>query len=177
MSAPLKGALVTFLPDSSLPSVITFQLNPETITHAVTASAGLPVETFFFSLTMDASQAVAPPSGFVQSQLTALQALLFPANLQPAPAVVFAWGSQRFPVRVTGLKITEKLFDSQLNPTCAEAEVTLVALTPSELAVLPAPMRGLANAAYEALGQARAQALLNAQTLTDPSQSSGGNIL
>jgi hypothetical protein len=178
VSAPLKGALVSFLAGSSMPSVINFQLNPETITHALTSSSGTPVETFFFSLTVDTSQAVSPPTGFVQSQLSALAALVFPATLQPAPpAVLFAWGSQRVPVRVTGLTIIEKLFDSQLNPTRAEAEITLVALTPAELAVLPAPMNRIANAAYEQLAQARVQALLNAQTVTDPGQPSGGNII
>lgn len=178
MSAPLKGALVSFLPDSSLPSVITFQLNPETITHALTSSTGSPVETFVFSLMMDANEAASPPSGFVQSQLSALQALVFPANLQPAPpAVLFAWGSQRVPVRVTGLTIIEKLFDGELNPTQAQAEITLAALTPAELAVLPAPMNRIANAAYQQLAQARVQALVDAQTVTDPSQSSGGIIL
>ena len=175
--APLKGALVTFLPGSSLPSVITFQLNPETITHALISSPGPPVETYVFTLALDASQAAAAPTDFVQSQLSALQALLFSANPQPIPpAVLFAWGSQRVPVRVSSLTITKKLFDTQLNPTQAEAEITLVVLSPAELAVLPAPMSRIANAAYEALTQARVQALLNAQTVTDPSQSSGGNI-
>jgi len=175
--APLKGALVTFVPGCSLPSVITFQLNPETITHVLMSSPGTPVETFVFTLTLDASQAASPPAAFVQSQLGALQALLFPANSQPAPAVLFAWGNRRVPVRVTGLTITEKLFDSQLNPTRAEAEITLVALTPAELAALPAPMGRIANTAYDALAKARVQALLDAQTGTDPCPPADGNIL
>jgi hypothetical protein len=165
--APLKGALVTFLPGSSLPSVITFQLNPETITHGLIAAPGTPVETFVFTLMLDASQAASPGSDFVQSQLNALRALLFPADPQSAPpAVLFSWGSRQVPARVTGLTITEKLFDSLLNPTQAEAAISLAALTPAELAALPAPMNRIANAAYDALAQARAQALRDAQNGT-----------
>lgn len=51
------------------------------------------------------------------------------------PVVLFVWGLNRIvPVRVTSLRITETLYDTQLNPTHAQAELTLRVLTPAELA-------------------------------------------
>jgi len=50
------------------------------------------------------------------------------------PVTIFIWGSGRVvPVRVTGLTITEKLYDAALNPTHAEAQLSLRVLTPAEL--------------------------------------------
>jgi len=50
------------------------------------------------------------------------------------PVVLFVWGPYRVvPVRVTGLTIVEKLYDSTLNPTHAEVQVSLRVLTPAEL--------------------------------------------
>ena len=50
------------------------------------------------------------------------------------PVTLFIWGPGRIvPVRLTGLTITEKLYDSKLNPTYAEAQVSLRVLTPAEL--------------------------------------------
>jgi len=50
------------------------------------------------------------------------------------PVVLFVWGPYRIvPVRVTGLTIVEKLYDSTLNPTHAEAQISLRVLTPAEL--------------------------------------------
>jgi hypothetical protein len=50
------------------------------------------------------------------------------------PVTLFIWGPGRIvPVRVTGLTITEKLYDSALNPTHAEAQLSLRVLTPAEL--------------------------------------------
>ena len=50
------------------------------------------------------------------------------------PVTLFIWGAGRIvPVRVTGLTITEKLYDSALNPTHADAQLSLRVLTPAEL--------------------------------------------
>jgi hypothetical protein len=50
------------------------------------------------------------------------------------PVTLFVWGVGRIvPVRLTGLTITEKLYDSALNPTHAEAQLSLRVLTPAEL--------------------------------------------
>jgi hypothetical protein len=56
-----------------------------------------------------------------------------PSNTMPI--VLFVWGIGRIvPVRVTTLRITEKLYDSLLNPTHVEAELGLRVLTKDELA-------------------------------------------
>jgi hypothetical protein len=50
------------------------------------------------------------------------------------PVTLFIWGPGRIvPVRVTGLTITEKLYDPALHPTHAEAQLALRVLTPAEL--------------------------------------------
>ncbi len=50
------------------------------------------------------------------------------------PVTLFIWGAGRIvPVRVTDLTITEKLYDVALNPTHAEAQLSLRVLTPAEL--------------------------------------------
>jgi hypothetical protein len=181
VSAVLKGALVTFLPGSTQPSIIGFQLNPETITHTLMGPACPPVETFGFSLVLDQSERLdAGDVNAVARQLTALEALLFPLGGQfaLAPAVLFAWGRGRLiPVRVSSLNIIEKRFDAQLNPTQAEAAVTLVALTQQEIAAAEAPMAALAGAAYDELAKARIRALQYAQRLDDPGQSSAGRLV
>jgi hypothetical protein len=70
----IKGALVSFMPTfiGSLPNVIVFQFNPETITHTWTAAPPdpqaskdplavkeIPGEQFSFSLALDSSDAIA----------------------------------------------------------------------------------------------------------------------
>jgi hypothetical protein len=57
------------------------------------------------------------------------------------PVVLFFWNSNRVvPVRVTTLTITETLYDKDLNPTHAQAQLSLRVLTPTELAATnPAP--------------------------------------
>jgi hypothetical protein len=68
------------------------------------------------------------------------------------PVVLFIWGAERIvPVRVTGLTITEKLYDSTLNPTHAEAQLSLRVLTPAELNSAKTDndvLAGLATTAY-----------------------------
>jgi hypothetical protein len=75
------------------------------------------------------------------------------------PTVLFIWGPGRIvPVRVTGLTINEKIYDTLLNPTHAEAQVQLHVLTPDELANVTGPLASLADAAY-AYSQGLRQAL------------------
>lgn len=65
------------------------------------------------------------------------------------PVVLFVWGPGRIvPVRVTGLTITEKLYDELLNPTHAEAQINMRVLTPEELAAVTGPMKDIAKVAY-----------------------------
>jgi hypothetical protein len=66
------------------------------------------------------------------------------------PIVIFVWGPLRIlPVRVTALSVTEKLFDAALNPTHAEAQITLTVLTPDDLINIPDTLAGIAKAAYD----------------------------
>ncbi|MGH3246736.1 MAG: hypothetical protein ACRDOI_11070 [Trebonia sp.] len=57
------------------------------------------------------------------------------------PVVLFYWNANRIvPVRVTTLSITETLYDEDLNPRNAQAQLGLRVLTPEELAAAnPAP--------------------------------------
>ncbi len=64
------------------------------------------------------------------------------------PVTLFIWGPGRIvPVRVTSLTITEKLYDSTLNPTHAEARLSLRVLTPAELVAAAADDDVLSNLA------------------------------
>lgn len=75
------------------------------------------------------------------------------------PAVLFVWGPGRIvPVRVTGLSITERLYDPLLNPTHAEAQLSLTVMTPQDLNALTGPLKSLAQGAYD-YSQALRQAL------------------
>ncbi len=105
----MKGALVSFMPTfiGSLPNVIVFQFNPETITHTWSAAAGappdpnagvdpmaakgVPGETFSFSLAVDAGDMIADgdsnPVGAglavvsgVYTRLAALEMLQYPSG-------------------------------------------------------------------------------------------------
>jgi hypothetical protein len=65
------------------------------------------------------------------------------------PIVLFIWGALRIvPVRVTAFSVSEKQFDSLLNPTHAEAQITLTVLTPDDLANIPDTLASVAQAAY-----------------------------
>lgn len=227
--AVLKGALLSFMPPGglglpSLPNVIVFQINPETITHAWTEAAppqppsdakvkvnplavtGVPGESFSFTLMLDSDEEQADvatdPVGAglaivsgVYTRLAALELLQFPTlsptsslvgqvsaataaagagtsaadsssqsvPLSQVPVALFIWGPLRIvPVRVTAFSATEKLFDSLLNPTHAEAQITLTVLTPDELAAVQGSMASIAQAAYSyTLGLKQAQAVAN----------------
>ena len=208
----LKGALVSFIPTfiGSVPNVIIFQYNPETIAHNWTAPAaahgagqdksggdplavaGLPGETFSFTLAFDAGDMIADGNAItsvlasvsgVYPRLAALEMLQYPSAAfsgglvgtvsstasaaaadvtgsssgaastpvpqSDVPVVLFVWGPQRIvPVRVTALNITEKMYDTLLNPTHAEAQISLKVLTPDEANVVQGEMKFIAQAAY-----------------------------
>jgi hypothetical protein len=84
-------------------------------------------------------------------------------NTQVA-AALFVWGPERIvPVRLTSLSITEQLYDTLLNPTHAEANITLRVLTPQEIEyVTPSAVKEIAKAAYYySLGERQALAVVN----------------
>jgi hypothetical protein len=65
------------------------------------------------------------------------------------PTVLFVWGSGRIlPVRVTSLTVTEKLYDVNLNPTHADAQVELRVLSHEEARVLEGMAGHTASSAY-----------------------------
>jgi len=66
------------------------------------------------------------------------------------PTVLFVWGPGRIlPVRVTTLTVTERLYDTLLNPTHAEAQIALQVLTPAELKAVTGPLADIAKVAYD----------------------------
>jgi hypothetical protein len=79
------------------------------------------------------------------------------------PTALFIWGPGRIvPVRVNALTISEKLYDSLLNPIHAEAHIQLNVLTPDELNSVSGPLKSVSIAAYEySQGLRQALALLN----------------
>lgn len=102
-----------------------------------------PVPAVAGSLVQTVSSAVASAAG------PAKQPVVRTVPLMQVPTVLFVWGPGRIvPVRVTGLSITEKLYDSLLNPIHAEATVALRVLTPDELNWVADPLGGLAKIAY-----------------------------
>jgi hypothetical protein len=135
------------------------------------AVKGDPGESFSFTLAMDANDMIADGSPVavglatasgIYTRLAALEMLQFPVDdptavagestvpaLQ-APTVLFVWGPGRIvPVRVTQLSITEKLYDPLLNPTHADATITVRVVTADELTHLAGPLKEVATTAYK----------------------------
>jgi hypothetical protein len=88
----------------------------------------------------------------IYPQLAVLESLLYPSSIQvianqalavagmlevvplTAPRTLFVWGPSRvLPVRLMSLKITEQLFDANLNPIQAAAAMELKVLTYSDV--------------------------------------------
>lgn len=82
---------------------------------------------------VDSTQA----SGGLQGTVTAGSGSSGPTWELPnstVPVVLFYWNSNRIvPVRVNTLTITETLYDADLNPTHAQAQLSLRVLTPTEM--------------------------------------------
>jgi hypothetical protein len=71
-----------------------------------------------------------------------------PANTMPV--VLLVWGPERIvPVRVTSLTITERLYDTLLNPIHAEAQLGLQVLTPDDLQATSGTLTAVAKIAYQ----------------------------
>ena len=118
-----------------------------------------------------ASAAADDASNFgIYSRLSALELLLYPTIVhdlvnglgelgsqggkRPTPSallptVLFVWGRGRvLPVRVTSLSVTEKLYDLNLNPTHAEAQIELRVLSHEEAKALEGHAGKTASSAY-----------------------------
>jgi hypothetical protein len=73
-----------------------------------------------------------------------------PVPLNAMPVVLFVWGPGRIiPVRVTSLTITERLYDTLLNPIHAEAQLGLQVLTPQDLQATSDTLTKVAKVAYQ----------------------------
>jgi hypothetical protein len=85
------------------------------------------------------------------------------------PTVLFVWGLNRaLPVRVKDFSIGETAYDTLLNPTHADADITLEVLTHDELDSLTGPLAGLAKTAWNnALQQRRFLAAANMANTVD----------
>jgi len=107
-----------------------------------------PVPDDSSSLLGTASAAVST-AGVSASGLGGDSAPKTPVPKGTVPLTFFVWGPGRIvPVRITALSITEKIYDALLNPTHAEATLSLKVLTPDDLAAVTGVTGTLANAAY-----------------------------
>jgi hypothetical protein len=133
------------------------------------AVSGAPSESFSFTLSMDVTDQLTDPDRTVQldaerhgiySRIAALELFLYPkavvatgsrGRTTPAallPVVLFVWGASRIvPVRMTSLTITEKLYDAELNPTHADAQLQLQVLTEDDLRSVTGAAGALARTA------------------------------
>jgi hypothetical protein len=150
----IKGALVSFMPTfiGSLPNVIVFQYNPETISHAWTpavqsstakdpnsasdplAADGVPGESFTFKLSLDANDmiangsanavaaALASASG-VYTRLSALEMLQYPSGAFSGASLV---GSVSASISIGGLNASASISASATSPTVPSSEVPAV---------------------------------------------------
>jgi hypothetical protein len=150
----LKGALVSFMPSfiGSVPNVIVFQYNPETMTHTWTAAApsssakslksgsdvraadAVPGESFSFKLSLDAQDMIAngaanpvaaalgTASG-VYSRLAALEMLQYPGSSGGGPSLV---GSVSASISASGVSASLTGGTSSQNTTVPRSEVPMV---------------------------------------------------
>jgi hypothetical protein len=155
----LQGAFLQYGAPQTQPKVILFPINPDTIcrtlspapiavgghgsgtaTSAVTAN---PVEVIVLTIPLDASVALETSDNTalqygLHPLLAALELLMYPPPQGPNYATVFVWGTNRvLTVRLTGLKIVERLFLSNLSPICASVEVTMTIDPNPNTKVLP----------------------------------------
>jgi hypothetical protein len=150
----MKGALVSFMPTfiGSVPNVIVFQYNPETIRHAWTpagksgqaanpkagvdpmAADGVPGESFTFTLFLDANDmiadggsnpvaaALASASG-VYTRLAALEMLQYPSGAFSGASLV---GSVSASISIGGLSASLSVSVSIQSATVPRSEVPTV---------------------------------------------------
>jgi Contractile injection system tube protein len=121
---------------------------------------GPPIETISCEVEIDATDQLAATDATTMSlgiapQLSALELLVYPASallianevlslvgtIEILPMfsnlTVFSWGANRVtPVRLTGLEITEEMFDPQLNPIRAKVGLTMRVLNVNDVGFL-----------------------------------------
>ena len=149
----MKGALISFMPTfvGSLPNVIVFQYNPDTITHTWTATgrsakmmndkdAGtdplaadqVPGESFSFKLSVDSNEMIAAGNAIgaglaqvsgVYTRLAALEMLQYPSG---APALASLVGSVAASISAGGLSVSASAGASAQNAPVPRSEVPVV---------------------------------------------------
>jgi hypothetical protein len=123
--------------------------------------------------------APSPGGGLVGAISSATTGTSVPPAFVPAaqlPVVFFIWGPGRVaPVRVTGLTVTERLYDStSLFPTHAEASIQLKALSAPELNFLDGALGTAARATYTVMSDLRQT--LAAANLANSTESIAGML-
>lgn len=119
--------------------------------------SGPPKETITLNVEIDAVDQLEQANPLPMAQgiypvLSALEMLLYPKSAKviadavaaqlgnieiippEAPLTLFVWGMRRvLPVRLTGLSITEEMYDTTLNPIRAKADLSLYVLSYADL--------------------------------------------
>jgi hypothetical protein len=171
--ALIKGALVSFMPTfiGSLPNVIVFQYNPETIQHTWTPAAksaqatdpkagvnptavdDVPGESFSFKVSLDANDmiadgasnpvaaALATASG-VYTRLAALEMLQYPSAASPGASLV---GSVSASINIGGLSASVSLSASAPSMTVPRSEVPLVLFVWGAQRIVPVRVTALST--------------------------------
>lgn len=201
----IKGALISFMPTfvGSLPNVIVFQYNPETITHAWTpagqagqaarpkagvdpmAADGVPGESFTFKLSLDANDmiadgnanpvaaAVANASG-VYTRLAALEMLQYPSGAFSGASLV---GSVSASISIGGLSASLSVSGSAQTATVPRSEVPTVLFVWGAQRIVPVRVTALSTneTLYDSsLNPIHAEVTLTLRVLT-PEEISGMN--
>jgi hypothetical protein len=146
---------------------------PASGSQPTSAGSGAPAQTGGLLGTASAAGTAAPTPGSGPAQGSpgtgSSTAATWNLPNSMVPVVLFVWNAYRIvPVRVTALTITETLYDTDLNPTHAQAQLSLRVVTPTEFAAAsPAPgtPADLATVAYnQTLGTRRQWAASNTAT-------------
>jgi len=161
----MKGALLSFMPSivGSLPNVIVFQYNPETITHTWTAAADspkatdpksgvdpraadrVPGESFSFKLSLDANDMIAngnanpvaaglATASGVYTRLAALEMLQYPSG---APGLASLVGSVSASISASGVSLSVSAGGSAAKASVPRSEVPVVLFVWGPLRIVP----------------------------------------
>lgn len=151
----LKGALIAApRSGSGASTVVPFQYNPEKLNRTLTPSyyqggnerfTGPAKQSISVTVQLEASRSpLAAATNGVLPYLAALELMICPSStdletyrsdvqsnkmkaVPPlAPRSLFVWGPNRvLPVRLTSMKVTERLFSPSLNPNVAELDLQM----------------------------------------------------
>jgi hypothetical protein len=186
-----KGALISFMPTlvGSLPNVIVFQYNPETITHTWSAwkatepKPGVPVlavdhipgETFTFKLTLDANDqiangdanpvgaALATVSG-VYTRLAALEMLQYPTDAFSGPGLL---GTVSASLGAAGLSLGGSSGGAKSDVPRSEVPTVLFVWGPQRIVPVRLTSLTIAETLYDALlNPVHAEASITLRVLT-----------